>query len=350
MRSALILTLAVLAVPAGAAELKFDFSQFPADQAPTGFRSTVAGQGQPGDWKIVLDAVPPLLAPLTDQAPVVTKRAVLAQLAQDPTDEHFPILVYEGETFTDFTLTTRFKTVKGEKEQMAGVVFRLQDERNFYVVRASSLGNTFRFYKVVDGQRAAPIGPQIEIPKGVWHELTVECKGNQIRCLLNGKEALPALGDTSFPKGKIGFWTKSDSVSYFADTRVTYTASEPLAHKLVRDALVQYPRVRDLKIFAPKGGEKTLQVVGAKQKADLGKAGGATEKKVLDEGQPRLVRGKGVVTVVMPLRDRNGDTIAAARVTMESFTGQTEGNVLVRALPIVKGMQARITTLEELVE
>lgn len=350
MRSFFVLTLAVLALPAGAAELKFDFSQFPANQAPTGFRSVVAGEGQPGDWKIVLDEIPPLLPPLTDQAPVVTKRAVLAQLAQDATDEHFPILIYEGETFTDFTLTTRFKTVKGEKEQMAGVVFRLQDERNFYVVRASSLGNTFRFYKVVDGQRGPPIGPQIEIPKGVWHELAVECKGNQIRCLLNGKEALPALGDNSFAKGKIGFWTKSDSVSYFADTRITYTATEPLAHKLVRDTLVQYPRVRDLKIFAPKGEAKTLQVVGAKQKADLGQAAGATERKVLDEGQPRLVRGKGIVTIVMPLRDRNGDTIAAARVTLESFVGQTENNALARVLPIVKGMQARITTLEELVE
>ncbi|HEY9173252.1 MAG TPA: hypothetical protein VI136_13285, partial [Verrucomicrobiae bacterium] len=131
MRSFLVLILAALTWPAGAAELKFDFSQFPANQAPTGFRSVVAGEGRAGDWKIVLDEIPPLLPPLTDQAPVVTKRAVLAQLAQDATDEHFPILIYEGETFTDFTLTTRFKTVKGEKEQMAGVVFRLQDERNF---------------------------------------------------------------------------------------------------------------------------------------------------------------------------------------------------------------------------
>ncbi len=350
MRSFFVLTLAALALPAGAAELKFDFSQFPANQAPTGFRSLVAGQGQPGDWKIVPDEVPPVLAPLTDRAPVVAKRAVLAQLAQDPTDEHFPLLVYDGETFTDFTLTTRFKTVQGEKEQMAGVVFRLQDEQNFYVVRASSLGSTFRFYKVVDGQRGPPIGPQIEIPKGVWHELTVECKGNQIRCLLNGKEVFPALGDSSFPKGKIGFWTKSDSVSYFADTRITYTAAEPLAQKLVRDALTEYSRLRDLKIFAPKGEGKTLQVVGAKQKADLGQAVGTTEKKVLGEGQPYFVRGKGEVTVVIPLRDRNGDTIAAARVTMESFVGQTENNALTRALPIVKSMQARITTLEDLVE
>ncbi len=350
MRSFLVLMLAALAMSVRAAELKFDFSQFPENQPPAGFRSLIAGEGQPGDWKIIADAVAPLLPPLSDRAPVVAKRAVLAQLAQDPTDEHFPILVYDGETFVDFTLTTRFKTVKGGQEQMAGVAFRFQDERNFYVVRASSLGNTFRFYKVVDGQRSTPIGPQIEIPKGVWHELTVECKGNQIRCLLDGKEVMPALTDSTFTRGKIGFWTKSDSVSYFADTRITYTAAEPLAQKLVRDTLAKYPRLHDLSIFAFRGEPRSLQVVGARQKVELGRAAGSTEAKVMAEGQPYLVRGKGEVTAVMPLRDRNGETIAAARVTLESFPGQTERNALGRALPIVKEMQARITTLEELVQ
>ena len=38
---------------------------------------------------------------------------------------------------------------------MAGVVFRLQDERNFYVVRASALGNTFR--RLRDGKKCAEV-------------------------------------------------------------------------------------------------------------------------------------------------------------------------------------------------
>ena len=117
---------------------------------------------------------------------------MLAQLAQDPADEHFPLLIYEGETIGDFTLTTRFKTVKGVVEQMAGIAFRIQNETNYYVVRASSLGNTFRFYKVLNGQRGPLVGPEVPIPSGVWHELTVECKGNAIRCLLNGKELITA--------------------------------------------------------------------------------------------------------------------------------------------------------------
>jgi hypothetical protein len=208
------LGLAFIAWPAVAAERKFDFNELALNRPPPGFRSTVSGEGKPGDWKVIQDEVPPLLPPLTANAPVVTKRAVLAQLAQDPTDEHFPMLIFDGEMYGDFTLTTRFKTVSGKVEQMAGIAFRIQDEKNYYVVRASSIGSTFRFYKVVNGERSKPIGPNVEIPKGIWHELTVEGKGNQIRCLLNGKELIPTLTDNSFSAGKIGFWTKSDSVSH----------------------------------------------------------------------------------------------------------------------------------------
>src|SRR5262249_46959414 len=153
----------LLALPLPAAERKFDFSEFHQDQAPPGFRSTLTGKGQPGEWKVILANVAPLLPPLGTQAPPNTKQPVLAQLAKDPTDEHFPLLIYEAEKFGDFTLTTRFKTVAGVMEQMAGIAFRLQNESNYYVVRASSLGNTFRFYKVLDGHRGPPVGPDLAI-------------------------------------------------------------------------------------------------------------------------------------------------------------------------------------------
>ena len=56
------------------------------------------------------------------------------------------------------------------------------------------------------------------------------------------------------------------------------------------------------------------------------------------------------MAVVQPLRDRNGEPVAAVRVTMKSFAGQTEQNALQRALPIVKAMQSRVRTLTELKE
>lgn len=345
MRRLLGLVLAV--INAAAAERVFDFGELPLDKPPPGFRSLLAGEGTPGDWRVVLDTVPPLLQPLSDKAPVVTRRPVLAQLSRDRTDERFPLLVYEEETFGDFTLTTRFKLVAGEVEQMAGIAFRLQDERNFYVIRASALGQNVRFYKVVQGQRSAPIGPQLELATNVWHELKIQCKGNQIRCWLNGREAIPTLSDNTFSSGKIAFWTKSDSVSYFTDTRIEYTPREPLAQTLVREMKAKYPRLRALQIYIlDASGEP--RVIASTDAQERGEPGGLSEKGAITEGHIYYGKGRKTVTVVMPLRDRNGDPIAAVRLTMERFTGQTEQNALARALPIVKGMQARVRTLEEL--
>ncbi len=350
MRTRFLWAVVLLSLPATAAERKFDFSEVREGQAPPGFRSAVTGQGKPGTWKVILDETPSAIPPRTAEAPAVSKQAVLAQLAQDPTDEHFPLLIFEDEIFADFTLTTRFKTVSGQKERMAGIAFRIQNETNYYVVRASSAGNTFRFYKIVDGERSPPIGPDVAIPTGVWHQLSVECKANQIRCLLDGQELIPPLTDNSFARGKIGFWTKSDSVSYFTDSRIAYARREMPAQTLVRELARKYPRLLGLKIYLPGADSKTTRVIASLAERDLGQPGTKTEPAVISHGEIYYGREKDSVSVIMPLRDRNGDPIAAARVVMKPFPGQTEQNAIARALPIVKEMQTRVQSLQDLVE
>jgi hypothetical protein len=351
MRPWLIFSLICLSVGASAAERKFDFDRVREGQLPPGFRSTLTGEGKPGDWKIILDDKPSAFPARTpDSPPLMTKEPVLAQLAQDPADEHFPLLIFEEETFGDFALTTHFKTVRGDKERMAGIAFRIQNETNYYVVRASALGNTFRFYKVVNGQRSAPIGADVKISNGKWHELSVECKGNQIRCLLDRYEAIPMLTDNTFTKGKIGFWTKSDSVSYFTDTQITYTRREPLAQTLVRDTAKKYPRLLGLKIYVPGSEAGVTRVIASKNEKEIGQTGTKTEIAVINEGQVYYGKEKNAVSVIMPLRDRNGDAMAAARVIMKPFAGQTEQNAIARALPVVKDLQTRVRSLDDLVE
>jgi len=340
----------VLALAAAGAERKFDFSQFPDNQTPPGFRSTVSGLGKAGDWKVVMEEVPPLLAPLTPQAPVLSKRAVLAQLAQDSTDEHFPMLIFEGETFDDFTLTTRFKTVSGTAERMAGIAFRIQNETNYYVLRASSLGNTFRWYKVVNGARGLVIGPEVKIPSGIWQEMTISCEGNKINCFLNGQQVIPTITDTSFNRGKIGFWTKSDSVSYFQDTRIVYKPREVPAQVLVRKTVKNYGRLLGLQIYLPGTDPQTTRVIASMDEKEIGEPGAEAELNAIRKAAISWGKTKESVSVVMPLRDRNGDPMAAARVVMRTFPGQTEQNALARATPIVKEMQLRVRSLEDLVE
>ncbi len=333
------------------AEKVFDFRADKLGETPAGFRSVVAGTGQPGEWKIIQDDVPSLLA-LSALAPGAGKRPVLAQLSRDRSDEHFPILLYQEESFGDFTLTTRFKLVAGVQEQMAGIAFRVQDERNYYYIRASALGNTFFLFKIVDGQRNVPIGNKVEIAKGLWQEMTIECKGTRIRGLLNGREIIPWYDDkdNSFGSGKIGYWTKSDAVSYFADTVITYKPKETLAQILVKEAVSRYPRLLGLEIYAAAAEDGPLQVVASLDTQEVGQSAPKEAGEVLSKRGYYFGRGSGAVVLTLPLHDSNGEKVAAVRVVMRSFLGQTERNALARAMPVVHGMETRIQTLKDLTQ
>ena len=336
-----------LALPAAGAEIKFDFSELATGQMPTNFHAVLGGSGRPGEWKTVVAEVPPLLTPLSPQAPVVTRRAVMAQTSTDPADERFPMLIYDGDTFKDFTLTTRFEIISGITEQMAGVVFRYQNESNCYVIRASALGHNVRFYKVVNGVRSDPIGPEADVPTGVWHTLTVQCQGNQTTCWLDGKLVMPPLQDNSFATGKIGFRTKSDAVVYFGDTTILYTPLVPLAQTVVQGILTEQPRIVGLRIYTPDDHGQP-HVIASKNEKEIGEPGTGAEMAAITDGKVYFGRTKGTVVLSLPLRDRNGDPIAAVRVQLKSFLGETQDNALTRAMMIVKTIQAQITSKEDL--
>ncbi len=207
-KTLMVLCMAVLAMAgqlATGAELLLDFRSEKTGELPRGFRPALAGSGTPGDWKIVEAVGPSLFAPLLPTAPRGGTQGVLAQLSTDPADERFPMLIYTNDIFGDFSLTTKFKLVSGEKEQMAGIAFRIQDEKNFYYVRASALGGTFNFFKIVNGVRSDPIGIKVVIAKDAWHEMIVECKGTSIRAALDGRAAIPTLDDKSFSSAASGF-------------------------------------------------------------------------------------------------------------------------------------------------
>ncbi len=336
--------------PVEAAERFFEFEKADEGGVPPGWRSLLAGAGRVPEWKILLEDVPPTLRPLSDKAPVVTRRAVLAQVSRDPADERFPLLAFDGERYGDFTAAVRFKIVDGVAEQMAGMVFRLQDERNFYVVRASALGNNVRFYKFVDGQRSAPIGPEVPVARGEWHELEVACTANRIRVRFNGAEVLPELTDNSFSAGRVGFFTKSDTVAYFADLRMDYRPLQTLAETLLRATLEDQPRLLDLRIYGSTPERAAMHVMAAKDPAVVGEAAGEVEEKVFTEDRAYYSRSRSEAVVTAPIHDRNGEVLGVARFVLKPYAGQMESVTISRILPMVRSMEQAVGAARTLVE
>jgi hypothetical protein len=352
MRKLLFGLALAVTLPVHGAEITLNFANFPTNEAPAGFHNTLAGDGLPGDWQIVMDEVPSAFAPLTPQAgrtPAMNRHAALAQLSQDPTDERFPMLVYEKETFKDFKLATQFKIVSGVAEQMAGIVFRYQNASNFYVIRASALGHNLRFYKVVNGVRGNLVGPDMDITTNVWHTLGIECQGNQIVCLLDDHPVMPPLVDNTFTTGHIGFWTKSDAISYFGDTTIDYTPRVPMAQMLVQGMMQKYPRILELRIYTLDDQGKP-QIIASNNEKEIGQPGTDAEKGAIATGTVYFGRGKDTVAVTMALTDRNGDPMAAVRVELNSFMGETQDTAVERTRVIVQQLQAQVLSGQDLTQ
>jgi Beta xylosidase C-terminal Concanavalin A-like domain len=193
---------------AGAAEaIILDFDASAVGTLPTGFSSAVTGGG-PASWGVVEDVAAP------------SGGKVLAQTSTDKTSLRFPLCVYDGFTATDVTVSVSFKPVSGTVDQAAGLVARYRDKDNYYVVRANALENNVRLYKVERGNRKQLAGANVKVPSGEWQILALEVKGTHFRVLFNDA-LLFAAEDATFNKaGKVGLWTKADSVTYFDDLRV----------------------------------------------------------------------------------------------------------------------------------
>ncbi len=128
----------------------------------------------------------------------------------------FPALSLGEAVFSDVALTARFKPISGYEDQAAGLLFRIQDQDNYYILRANALENNVNFYNYAGGRRSSLKEAKAQVPSGQWQELRVEAVGNRFRGFLNGQQVVEVADDT-YQAGQIGLWTKADSVTCFDD-------------------------------------------------------------------------------------------------------------------------------------
>jgi hypothetical protein len=90
------------------------------------------------------------------------------------------------------------------------------------------------------------------------------------------------------------------------------------------------------------------RVIASNDIAEIGKEGTDAELKAIQNGATSFGREKGEVLITLPLHDRNGEYIAAVRVRLKSYFGETQDHALTRARMIVKQMQDQIGTQKDL--
>ena len=202
------LALAGAALAQGAART-WDFQTAAVGSPPAGFSFGRTGGGRAGKWVVQLDPT----APAGDH--------VLAQVDQDGTDYRFPVAAADAPSLRDVRAEVRCKPVSGKVDQACGLVVRYRDADNYYLARANALEDNVNLYRVVGGRRSQIEGWRGRVASGSWHTLAVEARGNRLQVFWEGKPILDATDDTFKEAGKVGVWTKADSVTFFDALSVT---------------------------------------------------------------------------------------------------------------------------------
>jgi hypothetical protein len=174
--------------------------------APKGWTATKTGSGDP-KWAVEQDQAAPSKMKIVKQSGRAT----------------YPLLLKNDSNIRDGFFAVKFKAIAGSEDRAAGLVWRARDADNYYVVRANALEDNVVLYKTVNGTRSAldivgrkgGYGVDVPVPADQWHGLRVDFSGSRFKVRYNGKQLFEVDDATFSDAGKVGLWTKADSVTLF---------------------------------------------------------------------------------------------------------------------------------------
>ncbi len=205
MRTSIWLCLAACVLPVGSRAAVIGFDADPVGAAPPGWAVGVTGRGQ-AQWAVATDSSAP-------SAPNVLRQSGRGD---------FPWIVTGDASLADGYVEVKFKPLAGREDQAGGVIWRFKSGDEYYVARANALENNVSLYFVRNGHRntlkyvdAADFGGSVRANQ--WHTLRVAFKGSRIAVLLDGRKAIELDDRQISGSGRVGLWTKADSVTAFDD-------------------------------------------------------------------------------------------------------------------------------------
>ena len=125
--------------------------------------------------------------------------------------------------FRSGQISVRFKLVAGATDQTAGIVFNLKPDGSYTYARYNTKDGNVAIWKFENGARTVLKHGEAheQLPLNTWQTLTVVVSGADVAASahdgkLTVRHSLPAP-----VSGRVGVWTKNDSVTSFRDYMVT---------------------------------------------------------------------------------------------------------------------------------
>jgi len=191
---------------------------------PSGF---VIGKtnGEGGRWEVATDAK------------AVTAPHVLSRIPSGQPSPTPQVIFIDGLEAMNLDMTVRIKTLSSGAGQGGGVVFRAEDDRNYYVLWLSPQEKLVRIDKVVNGEAKTLGDLSVEsMESGQWHSLRLTIRSSELEAMFDNRQYIAARETAwefgRYKKGKVGLWARGPAATYFDDVRYTSmdggTGSAPL--------------------------------------------------------------------------------------------------------------------------
>jgi hypothetical protein len=183
------------------------FDSVEAGRLPSGFSTALTGDGGPVSWVVREDATAP------------GGRKALVQESAEDANYRFPVCIYEKTVARDVAVQVNYKAISGKVDQAGGIVLRYTPG-NYYIARANALEDNVILFKMVGGKRSKIAEATVKVTAGRWHTLRFEAKGTRLKIAFDGQVVIETDDRTFIHPGKVGLWTKADSVSAFNNLKI----------------------------------------------------------------------------------------------------------------------------------
>ncbi|MEN6306588.1 MAG: family 16 glycoside hydrolase [Anaerohalosphaeraceae bacterium] len=191
--------------PRPAVRLAWDFEMETLGTLPASWMvAETAGKQMPATWEVVGDSW--------------GKAIGLTQTRN--TGDTCNLLLAINTRLANIRLSAKIKANRGKDEQGGGIVWRAQNEDNYYAAQWDSQDKILRLYYVVNGKRTTMQSVNVQADPTTWHTLEVEHYREHITISMDGQFVMKHQDDMLPLPGMIGLWTQADAVTMFDEIRV----------------------------------------------------------------------------------------------------------------------------------
>jgi hypothetical protein len=194
-----------------------DFDKLQPGAVPPDWSFATTHRGQPGNWVIHPDVGAP------------SPPNVFAQLSADRVPVRYSLALYDKSYCKNGDLSAEMKIISGKSTQTGGLVWRYQDQNNYYLLTISADEDTIAVLKMQDGHPTpiAKLGPGLKafqvshkIEPQEWNVLRVSFQTTHMTIYFDHRKVMDAEDLTFLKPGKAGLWTRGDTIAYFDNFRI----------------------------------------------------------------------------------------------------------------------------------